>query len=69
MKPNSGEMYYWRIKPLCRSADSVRGNEWRFGYCTHLSDPGLIRMGRWNGDTMGGSILSVEEIETREYRR
>lgn len=67
-KPNPGQMYYWRIRPLCRTADSIRNNEWRFGYCTWLNDPDLIRMGRWNGDTMGGSILSAKEIEYRDYR-
>lgn len=58
MKPSHGRMYYWRIK----------GNHlWHFGYCTHLSDPGLILMGYWNGDTTSGFVLSWEEIETRPY--
>ena len=69
MTPEAGRMYYWRIKPLCRSADSIRNNEWRFGYCTQLSDYDLIRMGRWNGDTMDGSIVSRNEIEVREYHQ
>lgn len=60
MKPNSGEMCYWRIKGT---------HEWRFGYCYHLSDPDLVRMGHWNGDTAGGVILSVDEIETRPYSK
>jgi hypothetical protein len=57
------------MRSLTRSGDEIRNNHWRFGYCTWLSDPDLVRMGNWNGDTMGGSIVSASEIETREYNR
>lgn len=60
MKPSHGIMYYWRVKGT---------HEWRFGYCTHLSDPQLVRMGFWNGDDRSGPILSWDEIETRPYNQ
>lgn len=59
-KPPSGMMVYWRGKGAL---------EWRFGYCTHLKCYELVRMGCWNGDTMGGSIVSYDDIEWREYSR
>lgn len=57
MKPNSGRMYWWRQKGAL---------EWRFGYCSHES-AGLVRMGRWNGDTSGGAVVDPTEIEWKDY--
>jgi hypothetical protein len=51
-------MVYWRQR--C-------GGEWRFGYCTYVSGSDLVRMGRWNGDTAGGVVVSVGDIEWRPY--
>lgn len=58
-RPPSGTMVWWRGKGRL---------EWRFGYCTYVSGYDLIRMGRWNGDTFGGSVVSASEIEWKEYR-
>jgi hypothetical protein len=53
-RPPSGSMVWWRPN------SSV---EWRFGYCTYVSGPGTVRMGRWNGDTTGGVVVDVWDIE------
>lgn len=58
MKPNSGRMYWWRQKGAL---------QWRFGYCTNESG-GLVRMGRWNGDCDGGSVVSPFDIEWKAYQ-
>lgn len=58
MRPPPGVMVHWRFKNADR--------EWRFGYCTYESGS-LIRMGRWNGDTNGGSIVDASDIEWRKY--
>lgn len=58
-RPPSGSMVYWRKKG---------GFNWLFGYCTYVSGPNLIRLGRWNGDTVGGYIVSASEIEWKDYR-
>lgn len=57
-RPPPGTMCYWRAK------GSV---EWRFGYCTYVSGPDMVRMGRWNGDTSGGSVVSIGDIEWKRY--
>lgn len=59
MRPPSGTMYYWRFKG---------SGAWRFGYCTHLENATLVRMGNYNGDMMGGVIVDPNEIEWRNYR-
>jgi hypothetical protein len=59
MSLNYGMMCYWRPK------GSVA---WHFGYTSAVGSSGLVRMGRWNGDTMGGTVVSVDEIEWKEYR-
>lgn len=56
-----GAMVYWRFK-------KNSPGPWIFGY-TSSAGAGLIRMGRWNGDTIGGYIVSPFEIEYKEYRR
>lgn len=55
----TGIMVYWRFKKAAPC-------EWRFGYTSAERD-GLIRMGRWNGDTSGGVVVDPKEIETRPY--
>lgn len=52
-------MVYWRF---CDQG------EYRFGYCTYAGGHDLLRMGRWNGDTAGGSVVSINDIEWRPYR-
>lgn len=58
-RPPTGSMVHWRFKDGMTS-------EYRFGYVTYLTD-GLIRMGRWNGDTVGGAVVNPAEIEWRAY--
>ena len=41
-RPPPGSMVWWRPK------GSI---EYRFGYCTYISGPTMIRLGRWNGDS------------------
>lgn len=53
-------MVYWRFRTHVPCA-------WRFGYCTYAGGHDLVRMGTYNGDTTGGSIVSVNEIEWRKY--
>ena len=55
----NGGMVYWRFK---RDTPC----EWRFGYTTNMPH-GLIRMGRWNGDTTGGVVVSKGEIEWKPW--
>lgn len=61
MRPPSGTMVYWRFK------DKVPCS-WHFGYVTYESGHDLVRMGRYNGDTTGGSVVSAFEIEWRPYK-
>ena len=60
-RPPSGSMVYWRF------ARSTPG-PWKFGYCTYAGGQDLVRMGRWNGDTSGGEVVSAFEIEWRNYQ-
>ena len=60
-RPPPGSMVYWRFK---RSEPS----SWTFGYVTYVASYNMIRMGRYNGDSMNGTIVDVDEIEWREYR-
>lgn len=62
-RPPSGSMVWYR------PANSPTGTQYRFGYCTYLNDPDLIRMGAYNGDTMGGRVVSAFETEWKEYHR
>lgn len=48
---------YWRFKGE---------KAWRYGYKTR-AECGLWRMGRWNGDTTGGSVVSPEEVEVKQW--
>ena len=54
-------MVYWRFKSRAPCA-------YRFGYCTYVSGPDMVRMGNWNGDTMGGPVVDINEIEWKAYR-
>jgi len=54
--PFFGTNIYWRFK-----GDKA----YRYGYPTQM-DNGLVRMGRWNGDTVGGLIVDLKDIEVRE---
>jgi hypothetical protein len=58
-RPPSGSMVWWRQKGKLN---------WLFGYCTYVSSHDLIRLGRWNGDTIGGYVVSISDIEWRPYR-
>lgn len=60
MSPGYGRMVWWRYKN--------HKMNWTFGYTSSVNDSSLVRMGRWNGDTMGGVVVSVDEIEWRDYR-
>jgi hypothetical protein len=53
-------MVWWRFKG---------DREWRFGYCTYVSGPGTIRLGKHAGDSVGGSVVEAFDIEWKEYRR
>ena len=62
-----GVMVYWRFRkdPLlvCESG------EWRFGYAYDVNKPvGMVHMGQYNGDTMHGKAVSLDEIEFRPFR-
>ena len=56
---NPKGMVWWRFKREIPC-------EWRFGYATQVNRE-LTRMGRWNGDTDGGSVVSTGEIEWKPY--
>lgn len=60
MKIASGTMCWWRYKGVI--------GPYYFGYATWVDGPGrLIRMGRYNGDTTGGSVVDNDEIEVKPY--
>lgn len=52
-------MVYWRFK-------SSTPTPYWFGYATDAGS-GLVRMGCYNGDTAGGSIVDPKEIEWRKH--
>lgn len=60
-RPPSGTMVYWRFKTRAPCS-------WSFGYVTYCGANNMIRMGCWNGDNTGGSVVDYSEIEWREYR-
>ena len=53
-------LVWWRFK-------STAFSSWRFGYATSV-DRELTRMGTYNGDTRGGSVVSNDEIEWKPWR-
>ena len=60
-RPPSGTMVYWRFKM------NIPG-PWYFGYVTYEKGHDLLRMGRYNGETNGGSIVSTSEIEWKLFK-
>jgi hypothetical protein len=56
---NPRGMVWWRFKKSIPC-------EWRFGYASSVNRE-LTRMGRWNGDTDGGVVVSTGEIEWKPY--
>lgn len=59
-RPPSGSMVYWRRKS--------GGGDWKFGYVTYIAGGyDKLRMGRWNGDDTGGSIVSTSDIDWTPY--
>ena len=40
---------------------------YRFGYVSEIKN-NLVKIGHYNGDTMGGAYYDPAEIEWREYR-
>lgn len=59
-RPPPGTMVWWRF----RGAPSA----FKFGYCTYLDSPSLVRMGAYNGDSHHGPVVDCNEIEWRPYR-
>lgn len=59
-RPPSGHMVYWRYR-------DHTAKDYRFGYVTYVSGHDLIRMGRWNGDSIGGPVVSCNDIEWVPY--
>ena len=57
MRPPSGTMVWWRKRGAL---------EWRFGYVTYVNQ-NLVRMGAYNGDSTGGAVVSISEIEWQRY--
>lgn len=55
--PVFGTKIYWRFK-----GDKA----WKYGYPIK-EDKGLVRMGRWHGDTVGGPVVDLKEIEVKEW--
>lgn len=60
-RPPSGSMVNWRFRTKAPCA-------WSFGYVTY-PETGCdkVRMGRWNGDSHGGQLVSVGEIEWERH--
>lgn len=54
-RPPPGTMVWWRY--------TAGPKNWRFGYCTYERGHDLVRMGSYNGDTFGGVVVSVGDIE------
>ena len=50
-------MLWWRFKKKAPCP-------WNFGYKTHISG-NLYRMGNWNGDTSGGVVVDITEVDTK----
>jgi hypothetical protein len=60
---NSGSMIHWRFKP-----ELGRSLEWRFGWVAERMGSGLVKLGRYNGDTMNGVVVSEAEVEWKPYK-
>ena len=58
-RPSSGSMVWWRF---------LKGNlDFKFGYVTYVSGYSIIRLGRWNGDSVGGMVVDISDIEWKPY--
>ncbi len=57
-----GHMVNWRFK---KNAPGP----WKFGYVSQGPGQNLLRMGNWNGDVCGGTVVDSSEIECRAYQR
>jgi hypothetical protein len=53
--PFFGTNVYWRFKGE---------KAYRYGYPTQMRT-GLVRMGRWNGDTMSDIVVDLKDIEIK----
>ena len=53
--PFFGTNVYWRFKGE---------KAYRYGYPIQV-DNQLVRMGRWNGDTHGGTVVEMKDIEVK----
>ena len=51
-------MIWWRFKGV---------GPWRFGYTSEVKGRGLMHLGNYNGDTMGGYVVDASEIEWRPH--
>lgn len=61
-RPPPGTMVWWRFKARAPCP-------YRFGYCTYPPrGHDMVRMGAYNGDSHGGAMVEVSEIEWKEYR-
>ena len=56
-RPPSGSMVWWRFNG---------SPAWTFGYVTYVKGYDMIRMGHWNGDSTGGKVVSINDIEWKE---
>lgn len=53
-RPPSGSSVLWRPN------GSI---EYRYGYCTYERSYNIVRLGRWVGDTVGGSVADIADID------
>lgn len=53
-RPPPGSMVNWRF---------TGSKPYGFGYVTYAGSYNMLRMGRWNGDTTGGQIVDVADID------
>lgn len=60
-RPPPGSMVYWKWKNFGPPV-------WRFGYCTYAGSYDMVRMGSWAGDSTGGSVVSIVDIEWKAYQ-
>lgn len=56
MPLSEGQIYFWRFKGE---------KAYRFGYATRVKGS-LFRMGTYNGDCDGGTIVDEDDIEVKQ---
>lgn len=49
---------WWRFKG---------DREWKLGYVTQMQSGQMIRIGNYNGDTMGGRVVEEFDVEFKKY--